>query len=230
MQKLEGESQEAFNLRKLKAQNAYNAQKKKLNDYEVQMEQAKLSAMSQVTGALSGLFDTLGGENEAFVGLSKMLALAEIAINTGTAIAKMTAVESGKGIVGLVTMATGIATIIANMANAIKVVKSAKFASGGLVTGPGTGTSDSIPAMLSNGESVMTARTTSMFAPILSSFNQMGGGVPISVAESSNQTLGEDMLARSIQKGMAGIRPVVSVEEITQVSNRVEVVETVGTL
>lgn len=219
LQKLEGESQEAFNLRKLKAQNAYNAQKKKLNDYEVQMEQAKLSAMSQVTGALSGLFDTLGGENEAFVGLSKMLALAEIAINTGTAIAKMTAVESGKGIVGLVTMATGIATIIANMANAIKVVKSAKFATGGLVTGPGTGTSDSIPAMLSNGESVMTARTTSMFAPILSSFNQMGGGVPISVAESSNQTLGEDMLARSIQKGMAGIRPVVSVEEITQVSN-----------
>ena len=230
LQKLEGESQEAFNLRKLKAQNAYNAQKKKLNDYEVQMEQAKLSAMSQITGALSGLFDALGGENEAFVGLSKMLALAEIAINTGTAIAKMTAAESSKGIVGLVTMATGIATIIANMANAIKVVKSAKFATGGLVTGPGTGTSDSIPAMLSNGESVMTARTTSMFAPILSSFNQMGGGVPISVAESSNQTLGEDMLARSIQKGMAGIRPVVSVEEITQVSNRVEVVETVGTL
>lgn len=230
LQKLEGESQEAFNLRKLKAQNAYNAQKKKLNDYEVQMEQAKLSAMSQITGSLSGLLEALGGDNEAFVGLSKMLALAEIAINTGTAIAKMTAAESSKGIVGLVTMATGIATIIANMANAIKVVKSAKFATGGLVTGPGTGTSDSIPAMLSNGESVMTARTTSMFAPILSSFNQMGGGVPISVAESSNQTLGEDMLARSIQKGMAGIRPVVSVEEITQVSNRVEVVETVGTL
>lgn len=230
LQKLEGESQEAFNLRKLKAQNAYNAQKKKLNDYEVQMEQAKLSAMSQVTGALSGLFDTLGEDNKAFAVLSKTLALAEIAINTGTAIAKMTAAESSKGIVGLVTMATGIATIIANMANAIKVVKSAKFATGGLVTGPGTGTSDSIPAMLSNGESVMTARTTSMFAPILSSFNQMGGGVPISVAESSNQTLGEDMLARSIQKGMAGIRPVVSVEEITQVSNRVEVVETVGTL
>lgn len=230
LQKLEGESQEAFNLRKLKAQNAYNAQKKKLNDYEVQMEQTKLEAMSQITGSLSGLLEALGGDNEAFVGLSKMLALAEIAINTGTAIAKMTAAESSKGIVGLVTMATGIATIIANMANAIKVVKSAKFATGGLVTGPGTGTSDSIPAMLSNGESVMTARTTSMFAPILSSFNQMGGGVPISVAESSNQTLGEDMLARSIQKGMAGIRPVVSVEEITQVSNRVEVVETVGTL
>lgn len=231
LQKLEGESQEAFNLRKLKAQNAYNAQKKKLNDYELQMEQTKLEAMSQITGSLSGLLEALGGENEVFVGLSKMLALAEIAINTGKAIAAGTAQAMSVPFpANLAAIATTIATVMANITTAINTVKSAKFATGGLVTGPGTGTSDSIPAMLSNGESVMTARTTSMFAPILSSFNQMGGGVPISVAESSNQTLGEDMLARSIQKGMAGIRPVVSVEEITQVSNRVEVVETVGTL
>ncbi|MBM6866128.1 hypothetical protein H6A66_13250 [Bacteroides caecigallinarum] len=231
LQKLESESQEAFNLRKLKAQNAYNAQKKKLNDYELQMEQTKLEAMSQITGSLSGLLEALGGENEAFVGLSKMLALAEIAINTGKAIAAGTAQAMSVPFpANLAAIATTIATVMANITTAINTVKSAKFATGGLVTGPGTGTSDSIPAMLSNGESVMTARTTSMFAPILSSFNQMGGGVPISVAESSNQTLGEDMLARSIQKGMAGIRPVVSVEEITQVSNRVKVVEAVGTL
>ena len=231
IQQLEGESIEKFNLRKIKAQNAYNAQKKKLNDYELQMEQTKLEAMSQITGSLSGLLEALGGENEAFVGLSKMLALAEIAINTGKAIAAGTAQAMSVPFpANLAAIATTIATVMANITTAINTVKSAKFATGGLVTGPGTGTSDSIPAMLSNGESVMTARTTSMFAPILSSFNQMGGGVPISVAESSNQTLGEDMLARSIQKGMAGIRPVVSVEEITQVSNRVKVVETVGTL
>lgn len=231
LQQLEGESQEAFNLRKLKAQNAYNAQKKKLNDYEVQQEQAKLQAISTITGSLSSLFDTLGENNRAFAILSKTLALAEIAINTGKAIAAGTAQAMSVPFpANLAAIATTIATVMANITTAINTVKSAKFATGGLVTGPGTGTSDSIPAMLSNGESVMTARTTSMFAPILSSFNQMGGGVPISVAESSNQTLGEDMLARSIQKGMAGIRPVVSVEEITQVSNRVEVVETVGTL
>ena len=231
LQQLEGESIEAFNLRKIKAQNAYNAQKKKLNDYEVQQEQAKLQAISTITGSLSDLFDTLGENNRAFAILSKTLALAEIAINTGKAIAAGTAQAMSVPFpANLVAIATTIATVMANITTAINTVKSAKFATGGLVTGPGTGTSDSIPAMLSNGESVMTARTTSMFAPILSSFNQMGGGVPISVAESSNQTLGEDMLARSIQKGMAGIRPVVSVEEITQVSNRVEVVETVGTL
>lgn len=231
LHQLEGESEETFYLRKLEAQNAYNEQKKQLNDYEVQMEQEKLSAMSQITGSLAGLFDVMGEKNKAFATLSKTLALAEIAINTGKAIAAGVAQSQSVPFpANLVAVATTIATVLTNITTAINTVKSAKFASGGLVTGPGTGTSDSIPAMLSNGESVMTARTTSMFAPILSSFNQMGGGVPISVAESSNQTLGEDMLARSIQKGMAGIQPVVSVEEITKVSNRVKVIETVGTL
>lgn len=37
------------------------------------------------------------------------------------------------------------------------------FATGGFVTGPGTGTSDSIPAMLSNGEFVMPARAVRKF-------------------------------------------------------------------
>ena len=51
------------------------------------------------------------------------------------------------------------------------------FASGGYVSGAGSGTSDSIPAYLSNGESVNTAEATSKFAPILSALNAAGGGV-----------------------------------------------------
>jgi hypothetical protein len=53
-----------------------------------------------------------------------------------------------------------------------------KLASGGMVSGPGTSTSDSIPASLSNGESVINANSTAMFAPILSAINQVGGGKP----------------------------------------------------
>jgi hypothetical protein len=49
---------------------------------------------------------------------------------------------------------------------------------GAYLTGPGTGTSDSINAMLSNGESVINARSTQMFGPILSAINQAGGGIP----------------------------------------------------
>jgi len=51
------------------------------------------------------------------------------------------------------------------------------FASGGYVSGAGSGTSDSIPAYLSNGESVNTAEATAKFAPILSALNAAGGGV-----------------------------------------------------
>ena len=52
----------------------------------------------------------------------------------------------------------------------------AGFAVGGLVTGPGTSSSDSVPVRLSRGESVINARSTKMFGGMLSSMNQMGGG------------------------------------------------------
>ena len=50
------------------------------------------------------------------------------------------------------------------------------YADGGIVRGPGTSKSDSIPARLSNGEAVMTSGAVTMFAPMLSMMNQMGGG------------------------------------------------------
>jgi hypothetical protein len=56
------------------------------------------------------------------------------------------------------------------------VPKPRGMATGGIVYGPGSGRSDLIPAMLSNGESVINAQSTSMFKPLLSSINQIGGG------------------------------------------------------
>lgn len=205
--------------------------KKDLSDKEVEIERAKQSAISDITNALGTLLEVAGENNRAAAIAAKTLALAEIAINTGKAIAAGVAqAQSVPFPANIAAIATTVATVIANIATAINTVKSAKFASGGLVTGPGTGTSDSIPARLSNGESVMTARATEMFAPILSSFNMMGGGVPINVTQTSNQTLGEDMLARAVAKGVREIRPVVSVEEINTVSNRVKVLENLGSV
>lgn len=48
---------------------------------------------------------------------------------------------------------------------------------GGMVGGYGSGTSDSVNARLSKGESVINAKSTRMFKPLLSSINQAGGGV-----------------------------------------------------
>lgn len=231
IQQQEGESEQEFLNRKLVANQEYIDAKKDIAEKEVEIEQAKYEAISSIASGLSSVFEALGDSNKGFAILSKTLALAEIAINTGKAIAAGVAqAQSVPFPANIAAIATTVATILANIATAINTVKRAKFATGGLVTGPGTGTSDSIPAQLSNGESVMTARATSMFAPLLSSFNQMGGGVPINVTQTSSQTLGEDMLARAVAKGVQAIRPVVSVEEITRVNNRVKVLENLGSI
>ena len=85
--------------------------------------------------------------------------------------------------------------------------------------------------MLSNGEAVLTAKATSMFAPILSAMNQAGGGVPINGQKTGNQAMGEDMLARAFAKGVAGLpNPVVSVVDINNTAKRVEVIENINVI
>lgn len=90
----------------------------------------------------------------------------------------------------------GVATAIAGAARGISDIDKAnvggggqtqqaesprRLASGGMVSGAGNGMSDSIPAMLSNGESVINASSTAMFSPLLSMINQAGGGAPFNI-------------------------------------------------
>lgn len=232
LHQLEEESDEEFKARQLAAQQAYVDAKKRLADYEVQIEVGKWNAIGSAMNALSGLLGEFSEESKAAAVASKALALGEIAIKTGVALAGGIAQASAAGPfpANLVAIATTVATVLANIATAVKTVKSAKFSTGGYVSGEGTGTSDSIPAMLSNGESVNNARSTSMFAPIYSSLNQMGGGVPIVATQTASQVQGEDMLARAFAKGMSEANIRVGVDEITRVQNRVKVVENLGVL
>lgn len=199
------------------------------------IEKAEIERKKEIQNATSALFSSISelvkatsADEEEATRRGKTLALAEIAFSTGVAIAE--GVSSAMAVpfpANLAAIISTIATVISNIATATSIVNSAKFAEGGLVTGEGTGTSDSIPAMLSNGESVMTAQATSMFAPVLSAFNQMGGGVPIN-ATNSNAT-GEEMLARAFARGVANMpSPVVDVQEITRVAERVRVLETIS--
>ena len=76
----------------------------------------------------------------------------------------------------------------------------------------------------------MTAGATSLFSPLLSALNQLGGGVPI-IAATPQQQIGEDMLAAAVAKGMAlAPRPVVAVTDIARAERRVQVIEDVSTL
>lgn len=203
---------------------------KNTNDVIVKNEQAKAQAMKAVTSSLTGLLDTLGESNSAFAKMSKIITLAQIAIDTGKALSAGIASASSMPFpANLAAIATTVATILANVATAISTVKSAKFATGGKVTGPGTGTSDSIPAMLSNGEFVMTAAATRMFEPLLMTMNNIGRGVPMQVLNSSQTINQAEMLTDSFESAAREIKPVVSVVEITEAQDRVEMIENLDT-
>lgn len=207
------------------------ADRQAIADAEVDIEVAKNEAIAKSTSALGQAMQDFASENTAFAKMGKVLALGELAINTGKALSS--GISSAMSLpfpANIAAMATTIASVLANIATAKKTIQSAHFATGGSVEGAGTGTSDSIPAMLSNGESVINARSTGAFAPILSTINQMGGGVPIGVSQTSNQAMGEEMLARAVAKGVSAMRPVVSVEEINSVNHRVEVLENIGNI
>ena len=231
LHQLEEESDEQFKARQLAAQQAYVDAKKRLADYEVQVEVGKWNAIGGAMNALSNLLGEFSEESKAAAIASKAIALGEIAIKTGVAIAGgVSQAMSVPFPANIAAIAATVATVLANIATAVSTVKSAKFSTGGYVSGEGTATSDSVPAMLSNGESVNNARATSMFAPLYSSLNQMGGGVPIVATQTASQVQGEDMLARAFAKGMSEANIRVGVDEITRVQNRVRVVENLGVL
>lgn len=228
----EGESAEAFRVRQLELQAQYVAAQKALADKEVAIQREKFVAIGGALGAASQLLGQFSSESKAAAVASKALALGQIAVSQGVAIAE--GVKQAQSVpfpANIAAIATTVATILSTIVSAVKTVKSAKFAEGGLVEGAGTGTSDSIAARLSNGESVMTAKATEMFAPILSTLNQLGGGVPIQVQQQGTQQLGEEVLARAFARGAASLpSPVVSVVDINDVQGRVKVIEQEATL
>jgi hypothetical protein len=228
----EGESEEEFQQRKYEMEKEYLMKKKELADYEYQIEVSKYEAMGTLLGEIGNLLETVGEENKDAVKAAKILALAQMAIQQGVAVANAirTATQSSATWVDmLIAVATSVGAVTAVTASAISAVKSVKLAKGGYVSGPGTATSDSVPAMLSNGESVMNARSTAMFAPLLSSINQAGGGVSFNPAASSGQE-GFSYLASAVAAGMQSVDIRVGVDEITKTTDRVNHIKTMATL
>ena len=189
---------------------------------------ARMGAAMAIGDALSqigSIAEQFADQDRSMAMASKVLALAKIAINSGVAIAQGIAASQNVPFPGnLVAIATTIGTIAANIGTAISTVKGAKFARGGLVVGEGTGTSDSIAARLSNGESVMTAKATSMFAPLLSSLNQLAGGAAIPTPPGADTSVLETAIAR----GMQAARVSVSVTEIRDIEQQMSSIDSIA--
>lgn len=231
------ESDEDFLARKLALEKSYIDKKQSLAQKEVQIETAKMSAISGLVGSISDLLEEAGEENEEWVRLAKILALAEIAINTGVAIAKGIAQSQLPYPANIGAMASTIAAIMAGITSAISTVKSAKFAKGtSYVDGPGTSTSDSIPAMLSKGEGVVNARANALFPGLVQAINDIGNGIAVPV---QNQTTynytnvanaAGGITPDQIAEAMRQLPPSeVAVSEIKRVTDRVGVIENLRT-
>lgn len=230
---LETETVEQYNARKLAAEKNYLTQKLALKSAEMKNEQSVLKSMGKVTDSLINLTSELGESDEAFAMLSKMLGLAKVAVNTGVAIAEGVASAAAVPYPGnIAAIASTVAIVLANMATALSTIRGANFAQGGKVTGPGTGTSDSIPANLSNGEFVMTAKATRMFEPLLAAMNDVGAGVVPMQANNAyrDYNMPTQELTDSFRAAASEIRPVVSVVEITERQEQVEAIESLDNI
>lgn len=160
---------------------------KKAGMETVGLEDAKAKAMTTIRKAqLQGDLDATAGMLSSAAALQKegssgwkAAKIGETIISTYTGAQK--AYESMAsipyvgpilgGIAAGMAVATGLQTI-----NTIKNTEVA-MAQGGMVGGYGSGTSDSVNARLSKGETVINAKSTRMFKPLLSNINKAGGGV-----------------------------------------------------
>ena len=164
---------------------------------QMSIELKKFQAQQQLLGATAAALNALGDIVGKQTKEGKALAIAASLINTYAAIAGQLKAFSGvpipayaivqavaTGLVGFKAVADIVKTPVpggggdsgGSTGSGTSVPRPRGMATGGLVQGIGGPKSDLIPAMLSNGESVINAQSTAMFRPLLSSINSIGGG------------------------------------------------------
>lgn len=153
-----------------------------------------INSIAAVTGALASSYDLEAEESEKAFNKRKKLQKATAYMSAASGIIQILTQPSTLPspfdwiVKSINAIALGVATKVqidkidktefkapssggAKTSGPIQVQRRAK---GGMINGPGTSTSDSIPAMLSNGEFVVNARATETFEPLLRSINNFG--------------------------------------------------------
>lgn len=207
-----------------------------LQGIKLQEEETRMAIQSaqQMIGALGDLAEAAGAGAE----VSAMLAIAESAAAMGTALHKAfsTGATIWDSIAGAVAAISTITTIITQIkslnSSATSEASKYSFAQGGLVTGPGTGTSDSITARVSNGEAVMTAAAVADWGAVLSAINVSSGGKAIDTSHlpSRGNGGGMEQMEEMMERVMMKIQPRVAVVDIDRGQRRVQVSESLGRL
>lgn len=234
---------QAYEMARLDAENNVQDAIKKTTDLSIasqnqaiKVQLDELAAASSLVGSLRGLFGALGDDLEAFAIAEQALAVTQIIIDAQKATMEAMVASFQLGpIAGPIWFATqkGIITAQAAIASATTLAQAIPsfFSEGGLVTGPGTGTSDSIPAMLSNGEAVMTAQAVNDWGAMLSAMNVASGGNAIQVSNLPQCNDGMKGMERMMERALMNMpAPIVSVVDINKGQKRVKVQNSLGKL
>ena len=190
--------------------------KKAIAQAELDMKRLVAEKTIEVAGQAGKLLQDIAGKSKGVaiggIIIEKAASIAGIISSTSQANAQFLANPASAATLGAaaispialnnISAGISIASILAQSAKSIAEINGAKtsdsvggdaakptpskFATGGLVTGMGTSTSDSIIANLSNGESVINAKSTAMFGNLLSSINEAGGGVSFANKNQAN--------------------------------------------
>jgi hypothetical protein len=188
---------------------------KAIEEAKLEMKRMVADKTIQVAGQAGQLLQEIAGKSKGVaiggVIVEKAASIAGIISSTAQANAQFLANPVSAATLGTaaispialnnISAGISIASILAQSAKSISEINGAKssdtagggatqtpskFATGGLVQGMGTSTSDSIMANLSNGESVINAKSTAMFGNLLSNINQAGGGVGFGTQNNAN--------------------------------------------
>jgi hypothetical protein len=126
-----------FYARKLAAEQAYIDKKKALAVSEMAIEKAKSDYLAGIAGSISSVMEATANENKEMVKASKIVALAEVAIKQGVAIAEAVAASAaGDPYTYALRVASAIASTVAAMASAIASInKASSFETGGVIGG-----------------------------------------------------------------------------------------------
>jgi hypothetical protein len=169
-------TQQQWDAQELLLQHEYNEAQRELQSAETQV---MLAGAEFLFGNLADIAKTFGGEQsktyQALFALSKAFAIAQAAVALANNVAEASKYGFPQNlpfIAGALAQGATIAGLIAQAS----FDGGGKFASGGHVRGPGTGTSDSIPTWLSNWEFVTRSAVVREpgALPFLTAFNKHG--------------------------------------------------------
>ena len=148
--------------------------KKEKAQKDIDRDKAVAQSKAQVSmDTLGVMADIFGRESAA----GKALAVAQATMNTYQAATNALANTPAPPPFPQIAAGVAVASGLMQVGKIMNTQEPKKMAQGGLVGGYGSGTSDSVNARLSRGETVINAKSTRMFKPLLSAINQAGGGI-----------------------------------------------------